>query len=159
MVASADGKSPCRPQSRRILVVRISRKMQLRISGNLMLLNHKPGAKQEFKNAHHMKPEEYWFWWVSQVKLHRTLRANRSQKHTTMSYSHTRPGMCIPIWVVIKIMAPFWIPIIIRPLIFRVPQKGTIILTTNHLNYYLDAPLSRLLVLHKLALPTAITRT
>ena len=37
------------------------------------------------------------------------------------------------IWVVVKLMALFWIPIIIRPLIFRVPQKGTIILTTNHL--------------------------
>ena len=28
------------------------------------------------------------------------------------------------IWVVVKIMAPFWVPIIIRHLIFRVPQKG-----------------------------------
>ena len=37
------------------------------------------------------------------------------------------------IWVVVKIMVPFWIPIIIRHLIFRVPQKGTIILTTTHL--------------------------
>ena len=27
-------------------------------------------------------------------------------------------------WVVVKIMAPFWIPIIIRPLIFRVPKRG-----------------------------------
>ena len=36
-------------------------------------------------------------------------------------------GMCIHVrvythtWVVVKIMVPFWIPIIIRPLIFRVP--------------------------------------
>ena len=28
------------------------------------------------------------------------------------------------IWVVVKIMIPFWIPIIIRHLIFRVPEKG-----------------------------------
>ena len=28
------------------------------------------------------------------------------------------------IWVVIKIMVPFWIPIIVRPLIFRVPKRG-----------------------------------
>ena len=28
------------------------------------------------------------------------------------------------IWVVVKIMVPFWTPIIIRHLIFRVPKKG-----------------------------------
>ena len=28
------------------------------------------------------------------------------------------------IWVVVKIMVPFWVPIIIRHLIFRVPRKG-----------------------------------
>ena len=28
-------------------------------------------------------------------------------------------------------MVPFWIPIIIRHLIFRLPKKGTIILTTT----------------------------
>ena len=39
----------------------------------------------------------------------------------------------IYIWVVITIMVPFWIPIIIRQLIFRVPQKGVIILTTTHM--------------------------
>ena len=27
-------------------------------------------------------------------------------------------------WVVVKIMVPFWIPIIIRHLIFMVPKKG-----------------------------------
>ena len=31
-------------------------------------------------------------------------------------------------------MVPFWVPIIVRPLIFRVPQKGTIILTTTHIS-------------------------
>ena len=29
-------------------------------------------------------------------------------------------------------MVPFWVPIIIRHLILRVPQKGIIILTTTH---------------------------
>ena len=28
------------------------------------------------------------------------------------------------IWVVVKIMVPFWVPIIIRHLLFRVPKKG-----------------------------------
>ena len=28
-----------------------------------------------------------------------------------------------PIWMVVKIMVPFWVPIIIRPLVFRVPKK------------------------------------
>ena len=27
-------------------------------------------------------------------------------------------------WVVVKIMVPFWIPIIIRHLLFRVPKNG-----------------------------------
>ena len=35
------------------------------------------------------------------------------------------------LWVVVKIMVPFWVPIIIRPLIFRVPQKRARILTTT----------------------------
>ena len=33
-------------------------------------------------------------------------------------------GEFMLIWVVVKIMVPFWIPSIIRPLIFRVPKKG-----------------------------------
>ena len=31
------------------------------------------------------------------------------------------PGI---IWVVVKIMVPFWVPIIIRHLIFSVPETG-----------------------------------
>ena len=27
-------------------------------------------------------------------------------------------------WVVVKIMVPFWVPIIIRHLLFKVPKKG-----------------------------------
>ena len=38
-----------------------------------------------------------------------------------------------PIWVVVKIMIPFWVLIVMRHLIFRVPQKGAIILTTTHM--------------------------
>ena len=45
----------------------------------------------------------------------------------------------IPTWVVVKIMVPFRVPIIIRPLIFRVHKKGTIVLTTTHLRH--GAPL------------------
>ena len=46
---------------------------------------------------------------------------------------------CWIIWVVVKIMVPFWIPITIRHLIFRVAkQRGTIIYFDNHpyRNYY-----------------------
>ena len=41
-------------------------------------------------------------------------------------------------WVVVKTMVPFWIPIIVWHLIFRVPQKGTKILTTTHLRSWVD---------------------
>ena len=37
------------------------------------------------------------------------------------------------IWVVVRIIVSFWVPIIIRNLIFRGTQKGTIILTTTHM--------------------------
>ena len=30
----------------------------------------------------------------------------------------------VTIWVVVKIMVPFWVLIIIRHLLFRVPKKG-----------------------------------
>ena len=42
-----------------------------------------------------------------------------------------RPGIMIiiggirySIWVVVKIMVPFWVPILVRHLISRVPKKG-----------------------------------
>ena len=59
----------------------------------------------------------------------------------TLSYfrKKTRGLVSGVIWVVVKIMVPFWIPIIIRPLIFRVLQKGTIILTTTHIGIYMRA--------------------
>ena len=34
-------------------------------------------------------------------------------------------------------MVPFWVPIILRHLLFRVPKKGTIILTTTHIYIYI----------------------
>ena len=40
-----------------------------------------------------------------------------------------------PKWVVVKIAVPFWVPIILRHLLFRVPQKGTIILTTTQVGF------------------------
>ena len=40
------------------------------------------------------------------------------------------------IWVVVKIMVPFWVLSIIWHLIFRGPKKGTIILTTTHMVWY-----------------------
>ena len=30
----------------------------------------------------------------------------------------------LDIWVVVKIKVPFWVPIIVRHLLFRVPKKG-----------------------------------
>ena len=37
-----------------------------------------------------------------------------------------KPGSCnlVLMWVVVKIMVLFWVPIIVRHLIFRVPKKG-----------------------------------
>ena len=32
-------------------------------------------------------------------------------------------GPNVSIWVVVKIMVPFWVPVIVRHLIFRVPKK------------------------------------
>ena len=34
------------------------------------------------------------------------------------------PEMMLIIWVVVKIMVPFWIPSIIRHLVYRGPKKG-----------------------------------
>ena len=47
-------------------------------------------------------------------------------------------------WMVVEIVVSFWVPIIIRHLLFRVPQKGTIILTTTQVGFSvrdLGAPL------------------
>ena len=43
------------------------------------------------------------------------------------TYDTTMKSPCLATsdtWVVVKIMVPFWVPIIIRHLIFRVPKKG-----------------------------------
>ena len=52
----------------------------------------------------------------------------------------SRANDSVDIWLVVKIMVPFWIPIIIRHLIFRVPKKGTKVLTTTHLGLSLHGP-------------------
>ena len=44
-------------------------------------------------------------------------------------------GLRFGIWAVVKMMVHFWIPIILRHLILRVPQKGPISLTTTHLGF------------------------
>ena len=36
------------------------------------------------------------------------------------------------IWVAVKIRVPFWVPVIIRQLLFMAPKKGTLILTSTH---------------------------
>ena len=36
-------------------------------------------------------------------------------------------------WVIVTIMVPFRVLTVIRHLVFRVPKKGTIILTTTHI--------------------------
>ena len=54
-----------------------------------------------------------------------------------------------PICVVVKIMVPFWVPIKIRHLLFRVPPKGTIILTTTPIIpriWYCNMPLNPLVI-------------
>ena len=43
-------------------------------------------------------------------------------------------------WAVVKIMAPFWVLVIIRHLMFRVLKKGAIISTTTHLYSGLGDP-------------------
>ena len=50
------------------------------------------------------------------------------------NYSSHAAGTTHPnTWVVVKIMVPFWGPIIIRHLLFRVSQKGRLILTTTYM--------------------------
>ena len=51
--------------------------------------------------------------------FHGELRASQLFLGTTMSITSL-----LGIWVVVKIMVPFWVPIIVRHLIFRVPKKG-----------------------------------
>ena len=38
----------------------------------------------------------------------------------------------LAMWVVVRIMVPFWVLNIVRHLLFRVPKRGTIILTTTN---------------------------
>ena len=50
----------------------------------------------------------------------RFLRGSRKEKGRLPR----RVALTSYIWVVVKIMVPFWVPIIIRHLLFRVPKKG-----------------------------------
>ena len=63
---------------------------------------------------------------ISQRSSRRSLKLET--RGECLGYSFTcldwSPLKNISIWVVVKIMVPFWVPIIIRPLIFRVPKKG-----------------------------------
>ena len=47
------------------------------------------------------------------------------------------------IWVVVKIMVHFWIPIIIRHLIFRVPKKVPLILGNYHMCAQPETPFTK----------------
>ena len=46
---------------------------------------------------------------------------NLGKEYGTSGFSS---GFIVVTWVVVKIMIPFWIPIITLHLIFRVPKKG-----------------------------------
>ena len=60
------------------------------------------------------------------------LRHDTSKTSTQVyMYTHTH------IWVVVKIMVPLWVLNIIRHLIFKVPKKGPLILTTTHIYIYM----------------------
>ena len=65
--------------------------------------------------------DDYYYYYYSSEDLGtspwdsaRFLRGSRNRRVALTSY----------IWVVVKIMVPFWVPIIIRHLLFRVPKKG-----------------------------------
>ena len=45
------------------------------------------------------------------------------RKSDTSKFNHDTNNQHFP-WVVVQIMVPFWVPIIVRHLLFRVPKKG-----------------------------------
>ena len=54
-----------------------------------------------------------------------TIRTNHAGQGRSLSkYVRKKLIGSISTWVVVKIMVPFWVPIIIRHLLFRVPKKG-----------------------------------
>ena len=52
------------------------------------------------------------------------LKLEHSNHHDPTGRTGVIRGYIGLIWVVVKIMVPFWVPIIIQRLIFRVPKKG-----------------------------------
>ena len=62
----------------------------------------------------------------SNVVLYGVYRGEMSISHILFFYQEYGPfeGSTGCIWVVVKIMVPFWVPSIVRHLIFRVPKKG-----------------------------------
>ena len=58
------------------------------------------------------------------------LTANNGKLCKSEEFNTLRPK--IRIWVVVKIMVPFWVPSIIRHLIFRVPKKERNHNSDNH---------------------------
>ena len=44
---------------------------------------------------------------------------NKNRQHKSLGFL-----IIFIVWVVVKISVPFWVPIIIRHLLFRVPKKG-----------------------------------
>ena len=50
--------------------------------------------------------------------------ARSRSRHAPMDSFQKLDVLLNLIWVVVKIMVPFWVPIIIRPLIFKLPKKG-----------------------------------
>ena len=77
-----------------------------------------------------MKPD---FPVAAPVMIPTTVVVKIEPSHTFMNLYRKLVAVCIYIWVVVKIMIPFWVRNIIRHLIFRVPQKGTLVLTTTHM--------------------------
>ena len=49
---------------------------------------------------------------------------NRAERAFVEWKELVEPEGANKIWGDVKIMGPFWVPIVIRPLIFRVPKKG-----------------------------------
>ena len=47
-------------------------------------------------------------------------------------------GLGIVIWVVVKIMVPFWVPIIIRHLLFRYPKRDPVSASKDQMSFSLQ---------------------
>ena len=62
---------------------------------------------------------------IPKVWLHLAcLRLNQNRLRCPQPPQQEESTVFNGMWVVVRIMVPFWIPIIVRHLIFRVPKKG-----------------------------------